>query len=79
MIEGARIDMAGHFNNLPQVIEETLAFDEAVAAVSRWASARDDVLLIVTADHDTGGLQILDPRVPGRYPRVKWNAQDHIR
>jgi alkaline phosphatase len=77
MIEGARIDMAGHSNNLPRMIGETLAFDDAVDAVARWAARRDDVMLIVTADHDTGAIRILDRRVPGKYPLVRWRTQDH--
>jgi alkaline phosphatase len=39
MIEGARIDMAGHANDLARNVQETLAFDDAVAAVAGWAEA----------------------------------------
>ena len=77
MVEGARIDMAGHSNNLARVIGETLAFDEAVQAVARWASSRSDVVLLVTADHDTGGLRVMEPGAPGEYPQVTWSSREH--
>lgn len=56
MIEGSRIDHAGHANDLRRSVYETLAFDEAVAVVLEFAAGRDDTLVIVTADHETGGL-----------------------
>jgi len=56
MVEGGRIDHAGHANDAPSVIEEVLAFDDAVGTALQYVSSREDVLLIVTADHDTGGM-----------------------
>ncbi|HEU5057736.1 MAG TPA: alkaline phosphatase [Kofleriaceae bacterium] len=60
MVEGARIDMASHLGDLPRAIGETRAFDEAIAAVAAWADGRDDVTLLVTADHECGGLSLGD-------------------
>lgn len=57
MVEGASVDSAAHANNLPQLIEEMLAFNRAVAAVSDWVeseSSWDETLLIVTTDHANG-------------------------
>src|SRR5690606_17222035 len=59
MIEGARIDMASHQNDIDRAIAETLAFDEAVAAVVDWIGPRQNVVLVVTADHECGGLQVI--------------------
>ena len=77
LVEGGRIDMAGHANNLRRMIGEVLAFDDAVQAVSGWAAGRSDVVLLATADHDTGGLEVLEPGAPGTYPRVIWRSGKH--
>lgn len=59
MVEGSQIDTASHANDLAEVVQETLDFDRAVGTVLRWMQAHPDTLLIVTADHQTGGLSIL--------------------
>ena len=56
MAEGARIDKAGHNSDFNQMLAEMLAFDDAVKVVLDWAENRDDTVVIVTADHETGGL-----------------------
>jgi alkaline phosphatase len=59
MVEGGKIDWSGHANDLATNIHETLAFDEAVAVAKKFCEQHsDDSLLIVTADHETGGLQL---------------------
>ncbi|MBI4041470.1 MAG: alkaline phosphatase [Deltaproteobacteria bacterium] len=55
MIEGGLIDYAGHYNDTGMMLHELLAFDEAIGGVMDWISGRRDTLLIVTADHETGG------------------------
>ncbi|UTW48839.1 alkaline phosphatase [Bacterioplanoides sp. SCSIO 12839] len=55
MIEGGQIDWAGHVNDTGWLLHEMLKFDEAVQAVYEWAAERDDTLVVVTADHETGG------------------------
>jgi alkaline phosphatase len=69
MIEGARIDMASHANDYDRTVSETRAFDEAVAAVAAWAAQQGDVTLLVTADHECGGLR------PS--PEVTWRWDLH--
>ena len=56
MAEGAHIDHGGHENNFQYMLDELIAFDAAVEVVVEWASKRDDTVVIVTADHETGGL-----------------------
>jgi alkaline phosphatase len=55
MVEGGRIDHAGHQNDAGTMLHETLAFDEAVGAGMRFQDDHPDTLIIVTADHATGG------------------------
>lgn len=58
MAEGARIDRAGHGNNLSWMIDELLAFDLGVKAALDFAKEDGETVVIVTADHETGGLLI---------------------
>jgi len=55
MIEGGQIDWAGHVNDAGWMLHELLKFDEAVNAVYEWVKDRKDTLVVVTADHETGG------------------------
>ena len=68
MVEGGRIDHGGHANSLTDVVAETLAFDDAVAYAVAWSRGRGNVTVMVTADHETGGLEILEDRPAGMYP-----------
>ncbi len=77
MIEGARIDMASHLNDLDRAVGETIAFDQAIAAVSAWGRARGNVTLIVTADHECGGLTVTQPMAQGVLPQVTWRWLQH--
>jgi len=56
MIEGAKIDWASHSGNLGNMLSEFKAFEECVRLVCDWAKENKDTLIIVTADHETGGL-----------------------
>ncbi len=54
MVEGGQIDWAAHNNDAATMLHELLKFDEAISAVYEWAKDRDDTLVVVTADHETG-------------------------
>ncbi len=58
MVEGGQIDWAAHDNDAENVILDTLAFDAAVANGLAYAETAQDVLIIVTADHETGGMVV---------------------
>lgn len=60
MIEGSQIDWAAHTNNLKEMIEEVLDFDKTIGLVIDFAAKDDNTLVIITADHETGGLALLD-------------------
>jgi alkaline phosphatase len=72
MVEGSQIDDGGHANNTNRVIEEMLDFDKVIGEVLSFAEKDGNTLVIITADHETGGLTIVDGslktgRVEGRY------------
>ncbi|MGI0116636.1 alkaline phosphatase [Zooshikella sp. RANM57] len=54
MVEGGQIDWAGHNNDVGTMLHEMIKFDEAIGAVLEWAKGRDDTLVVLTADHETG-------------------------
>ncbi|WP_438350327.1 alkaline phosphatase [Paenibacillus sp. FA6] len=58
MIEGGRIDHAGHANDLPTMIQETLDFDAAFKVAIDFAKKDGNTSVVVTADHETGGLSL---------------------
>jgi len=59
MIEGGRIDHAAHRNDAAATKNDTLAFDEAVGVALDFQRLNPDTLLIVTADHETGGMALI--------------------
>lgn len=59
MVEAGRIDHAAHHNDIGGVIWDTLAFDEAIKVAYDYQKNNADTLLIITADHETGGLVVL--------------------
>lgn len=61
MVEGSQIDMACHVNDSAYLIEEMRDFDKTINVVLDFAEMNPNTLVIVTADHETGGLTIIDP------------------
>lgn len=55
MVESGQIDWACHSNDTGWLLQEMLRIDETIDAILDWAAPRDDTLVIVTADHETGG------------------------
>lgn len=58
MVEGSRIDHACHDNDAAAAVQEVLAFDAAVRKVVNFAEENDNTLVVIVADHETGGLSI---------------------
>jgi alkaline phosphatase len=77
MAEGAQIDYGGHANDLPYVVTELHDFDKAVAEALRFADQDGETLVIVTADHETGGLTLLDAEVENGSISGTFSTNDH--
>lgn len=58
MVEGSQIDWGGHNNDLDYLIRETIDFDQAIKEVLDFAEKDGETLVVITADHETGGLAI---------------------
>lgn len=63
MVEGSCIDDYCHANKVGYAVEEILDFDRTVGTVLEWAEKDGQTLVIVTADHSTGGMTLLDGNV----------------
>ena len=77
MIEGSQIDWAGHVNDTNNSIRQTLLFDMAVKKAFDFAVRNRRTLLIVTADHETGGLVFEGRRSIRRRPVPVWTTTNH--
>ncbi|CAG0997270.1 partial alkaline phosphatase, partial [Anaerolineae bacterium] len=55
MVEGGQIDIAAHRNDTGRLLHEMLKFNDTLNAVLDWVKTHPDTLIVVTADHETGG------------------------
>jgi len=60
MIEGSQIDWGGHANNSDYIVSEMIDFDHVIGKVLDFAKKDRNTLVVVTADHETGGYAILN-------------------
>jgi alkaline phosphatase len=60
MVEGSQIDWGGHASNTIYIVEDMLDFDRTVGVVLEFAARNKETLVVVTSDHETGGMTILD-------------------
>ncbi len=76
MIEGSQIDWAGHANEGNLLVQEILDFDQAIREVLNFAMQDKETLVIVTADHETGGLT-LNGKPKSKNLEMVFTTNDH--
>lgn len=77
MVEGGLIDQAGHSNDIQRNVFETIEFANSVQKAIVWSTGRNDTLIVVTADHETGGLTVTHNNGQGLFPTVTWSTTSH--
>jgi alkaline phosphatase len=77
MVEGSQIDWGGHANNTTYIVHETLDFDRAVGKALTFAANNKKTLVIVTADHETGGMSIDNGDISKGTLSAKYTTDDH--
>ncbi|MEO9894204.1 alkaline phosphatase [Aurantibacter sp.] len=77
MVEGAKIDSYGHENDISGVINESIQFDKAVAEALKFADQNPKTLVIITADHETGGLTIPQGNIKNHEIESAFSTHDH--
>ena len=77
MIEGSQIDWAAHANNADTLIDETMDFDKAVGVALDFAKTDGHTLVIITADHETGGVTITGGDNATHKVNLSFSTNDH--
>lgn len=78
MVEGSQIDLAAHDNDMPRLISETADFDTAVKTCLDFAEADGNTLVVVTADHETGGITLPMKTIEnGRIVKPTFSSDNH--
>ena len=77
MIEGSMIDDGGHDNKAGHTMEEIFDFDRTLGIVLEWAEKDGETLVVVTADHATGGMTLLSGSIAEKRIRVNFSTTGH--
>ncbi len=77
MSEGGKIDSEAHANNAEEVVREMLTFDDAVRASLDFAKKDSSTLVVVTADHNTGGMSVHEPNQDNPKFTAGWTTGGH--
>ena len=77
MIEGSQIDWAAHANYAEGVVDETLDFDKAAGIALDFAARDGHTLVIITADHETGGVTITGGDRAMHKVELGFSTKDH--
>ncbi|MBN2273878.1 MAG: alkaline phosphatase [Bacteroidales bacterium] len=77
MVEGSQIDWGGHNNDIDYIIEELIDMDEAVGKALAFAGKECNTLVIITADHETGGLVVTNGNFSEGTVNVKFTSTGH--
>lgn len=77
MIEGSQLDDYGHFNDLNLLMQETHDFDRTIGQVLKWAAKDGETLVVITADHETGGLTLVGGDKDKGEIKCKFSTTDH--
>lgn len=77
MVEGSQIDWEAHDNEYEKMLFQLEDFDEAIGVGLDYAETRNEVLILVTADHETGGLTLLQGEHRSNEFEEKWSTHGH--
>lgn len=77
MIEGAQIDSGGHANNVGTIVTEGIDFDRAITKAIKFADENPGTLVVITADHETGGFSIPHGDMSTRTIEGDFTTDDH--
>lgn len=77
MVEGSQIDWGAHENNLEYMVSETLDFDRAVEVALNFAREDGHTLVVVTADHETGGVALDRGNMERKEAKVNFTSHGH--
>lgn len=77
MVEGSQIDWGGHANSTVYIVEEMLDLDQAVGKALQFAAKDGETLVIVTSDHETGGMALTNGDISTGALRAEYPTGGH--
>ncbi|MDO9634567.1 MAG: alkaline phosphatase [Paludibacter sp.] len=77
MVEGSQIDWGGHANDIDMIINEMLDFDKTIGKVLDYAEKDGNTLVIITSDHETGGLTLPNGNIAKREVKASFSTKSH--
>jgi len=77
MVEGSQIDPACHNNDQEQFLAEMLDFDKAIGVALDFARENGETLVVVTGDHETGGVTVLKGNYETGEVKVNFSTKGH--
>lgn len=77
VVEGSQIDWECHENDAEGAIRQTLLFDMAVKSAMEFALMDNKTLVVVTGDHETGGMSVTKGWINGKKLEFKWTTGSH--
>lgn len=77
MIEGSHIDHGGHDNDAAVLVDEVLDFDQAIGVALEFAKKDGHTLVVITADHETGGVTIVGGNMKSHTVRLNFSSKAH--
>ena len=78
MVEGSQIDWACHANNFQHFVKEIIEFDDLVGMAKAFAEADGETLVVVTADHETGGMKV-SPKADRKRAKAVKNVGKYVK
>ncbi len=77
VVEGAQVDHGGHANRLPYTVAEALDLDAVIGKAMAFADSNGETLVIVTGDHETGGLTLTAGDIAKGSVKGQFSTDDH--
>lgn len=77
MVEGSHIDKVAHSNDANAVVQEMIDFDKAIGVAIDFAREEGNTLVIVTADHETGGMAVKNGDFEGKKVEARFTTSGH--
>ncbi len=77
MIEAGMIDSGGHSNSSSTIVNEMLDFDQAIGMMLSYADENPNTLVLITADHETGGVSLPQGNIKAGEVELAFHSDDH--
>jgi alkaline phosphatase len=77
MVENGHIDSGGHDNTAQMIVDEVIDFDRAIGEALKFAQQNPNTLIVITADHETGGITMPQGNLKQKSVELEFSTEDH--